>query len=139
MQALTSAVTLTYRFHLVDSGVISVRNKNHKMEILFLYFDVLYFLCLVTRLECFHAYIRAARPRGASPLDRRARGRYVPQGDDVTGELEENLESLTLDILNASIDDLPLRYQRPTVRVPGHFRRLLCQVSREVMCYHENH
>ena len=43
MRALTSVVTLTYRSHMVDSGVISVRNKNPKMEIVFLHFDVLYF------------------------------------------------------------------------------------------------
>ena len=109
------------------------------MEIVFLYFYVLYFLCLVTRLECFHANVGAVRPGGASPLDRRAKTRFVPQGDDVTGELEDNLERLTLDILDAPIDDLPLRYQRPTIGVPGHFRRLLCRVSRVVMCYHEHH
>ena len=39
-----------------------------------------------------HAYVGAAIPRGASPLDRRAGARFVPQGDDITGELEENLE-----------------------------------------------
>ena len=94
-----------------------------------MFFDVLYFLCLVTRLECFHADVRAARPGGASPLDRRAGACFVPQGDDVTGELEENLERLTLDILDASIDDLLLRYQRPTAGVPGHFKRLLCRVA----------
>ena len=52
-------------------------------------------------------------------MDRRVGARFVPQGDDIIGELEENLERLTLDILDASIDDLPLRYQRPTVGVPG--------------------
>ena len=36
------------------------KKKNPKMEIVFLYFDVLYFLCLGTRLECFHADIGAA-------------------------------------------------------------------------------
>ena len=110
MQALTLVVTLTYHSHLEDSGVISVRNKNPKMAIVFLCFYVLYFLCLVTRLECFHADIRAARPGEASPLDRRSEAHFVPQGDDVTGELEENLERLTRDILDASINDLPLRY-----------------------------
>ena len=42
----------------------------------------------------------------------------------MTRELEENLERLTLDILDASINNLPLRYQRPTAGVPGHFSRL---------------
>ena len=72
-------------------------------------------------------------------MDRRARSRFVPQGDDLTGELEENLERLTLDIPYASIDDLPLRYQRPTTGVPGQFSRLLRRVVQAVMCYHEHH
>ena len=72
-------------------------------------------------------------------MDRRARAHFVPQGDDVTGELDENLERLTLDILDASIDDLPLRYHRPTAGVPGYFGRLLHRVARVVMCYHEHH
>ena len=72
-------------------------------------------------------------------MDRRVGARFVPQGDDITGELEENLERFTLDIPDASIDDLPLRYQRPTVGVLGRFSRLLCRVAREVMCYHEHH
>ena len=72
-------------------------------------------------------------------MDRRAKARFVPQGDDVTRELEENLERLTLDIPDASIDDLPLRYQRPTMGVLGRFSRLLRRVSQAVMCYHEHH
>ena len=34
----------------------------------------------------------------------------MPQGDDITRELEENLERLTLDIPDVDIDDLPTRY-----------------------------
>ena len=55
-----------------------VRNKNHKMEIVFLCFDILYFLCLVTRLECFHTNVGATQPGGASPLDRRVGARFAP-------------------------------------------------------------
>ena len=104
-----------------------------------MFFNVLYFLCQVMRHEYFHADVGATRPGGASPLDRRAGARFVPQGDDVTRELEENLERLTLDIPDTSIDDLPLRYQRPTVGVLGRFSRLLCRVAWAVMCYHEHH
>ena len=43
----------------------------------------------------------------------------MPQGDDITKELEENLERLTLDILDANIDDLLTRYQRSTEGVPS--------------------
>ena len=57
-----------------------------------------------------HVDVVAVRPRGASPLDRRAGARFVPWGDDITSELEEKLERLTLDIPNADIDDLPMRY-----------------------------
>ena len=52
-------------------------------------------------------------------MDRRERARFVPQGDDITEELEENLERLTLDIPDANIDDLPMRYQRSIVGLPG--------------------
>ena len=63
------------------------------------------------RLVCSHVDVGAVRPGGASPLDRWVGACFVPQGDDITGELEENLERLTLDIPNASIYDLPMRYQ----------------------------
>ena len=72
-------------------------------------------------------------------MDRQVGARFIPQGDDVIGELEEKLERLTLDIPNASIDDLLLRYQRPTTGVPSLFSRLLHRVAQAVMCYHENH
>ena len=57
-----------------------------------------------------HVYVGATRPRGAYPLDRKAGAHFVPQGDDITGELEENLERLTLDIPDAFINDIPMRY-----------------------------
>ena len=93
----------------------------------------------MTRPVRLHADVGVARPGGESPLDRRAGAPFVPQGDDITGELEENLERLTLDILYADIDDLPTRYQRSTVGVLGRFSRLLCRVAQAVMCYHEHH
>ena len=93
----------------------------------------------MTRPIFLHAYVGVARPRGASPLEMQVRAHFMPQGGDITGELEENLERLTLDILDADIDDLPTRYQRSTVGVPGRFSRLLCRVARVVMCYHEHH
>ena len=106
---------------------------------MFLYFNVFYFLCIVTRPENFHADVGVARPRGSSPLDRRAGARFVQRGDDPIGELEENLERLTLDIPDASIDDLLMRYQRHTTGVPGHFSCLLRRVVQAIICYHEHH
>ena len=86
-----------------------------------------------------HADIGAARLGGASPLDRRAGACFVPRGDDITGELEENLERLTLDIPDVDIDEIPMRYHRSIVGVPDRFSRMLRRVAREVMCYHEHH
>ena len=83
----------------------------------------------MTRPVYSHADVGVARPGGASLLDRRARACSVPQGDDITRELEENLERLTLDISDADIDDLPMRYQRSIAGVPGRFSRLLRRVS----------
>ena len=62
-------------------------------------------------------------------MDRRVGARFVPRGDDITGELEEILERLTLDILDANIDDLSMRYQRSTAGVPGRFSRLLLRLA----------
>ena len=93
----------------------------------------------MTRPVYSHADFGAAQPRGASPLDRQAGAHFVPQGDDITEELEENLERLTLDILDADNDDILMRYQRSTVGVPGRFNRLLRRVAQAVMCYHEHH
>ena len=86
-----------------------------------------------------HADVGVARPGGESPLDKEAGTHFVSQGDDITGELEENLERLTLDIPDADIDDLPTRYQRSTMGVPGRFSKLLRRVARVVMSYHEHH
>ena len=93
----------------------------------------------MTRPVYSHAYVREAQPGEASPLDRRAGARFVPWSDNITGEMEENLERLTLDIPDADIDDLPMRYQRSTAGVPGRFSRMLHRVARAVMCYHEHH
>ena len=40
-------------------------------------------------------------------------------------EIEENLQRLTMGILEISIDGLPRRYQRHTIGVFGHFRMLI--------------
>ena len=54
-------------------------------------------------------------------MDRRVGAQFVHRGDDHLTELEDNLDQLTLDIPNAAIDDIPMRYQRHTIGVPGHF------------------
>ena len=53
-----------------------------------------------------HADVGDAQPGGSSPMDRRAGAHSVHRGDDEITELEENLDQLTLDILDSNIDDL---------------------------------
>ena len=50
----------------------------------------------MTRPVCLHVDVGAVRPGGASPLDRQARVRFVPQGDEITGELEDNIEGIVM-------------------------------------------
>jgi len=54
-------------------------------------------------------------------------------------ELENHLERLTTDILETSIDDIPLRLQRYVIGVLGPFRSFLCRVARVVVSYHDHH
>lgn len=52
----------------------------------------------------------------------------IVQNTDATKtltDIENNLDRLTLDIPDATIDDLPLHYQRHTVGVPGPISCLL--------------
>ena len=86
-----------------------------------------------------HANVGDARPGGSSRMDRREGALFVHRGDDELTKLEENLDILTLDIPDASIDDLPRRFQRHTAGVLGCFSCLLRRVARAIMCYHEHH
>ena len=61
------------------------------------------------------------------------------EADEDIGEIDENLQRLTVGIPNVSIDDLSMRYQRHTTGVSSRFSRLLHRVSQVIMCYHEHH
>jgi hypothetical protein len=80
------------------------------------------------------------RPPGSSPIQRRG------ERDDVAGvvvadyeTIEKNLEGLTMNIPDASIDDIPRHYQCHTVGVSASIGRLLRRVARAVACYSEQH
>ena len=72
-------------------------------------------------------------------MDRQVGACVFHRGDDELMDLEENLDRLTLDILDVAIDDLPRRFQRHTAVVSGRFSFLLCRVARAIMCYPEHH
>jgi hypothetical protein len=54
-------------------------------------------------------------------------------------EIEHNLEGLTIDIPDITVDDLPRHYQRHNVGVSSSIGRLLRRVEQESVCYHEQH
>ena len=53
--------------------------------------------------------------------------------------MEQNLEGLTADILDMTLEGVPRCDQRHTVGVSTTMGRLLRRVAREVVCYHERH
>ena len=65
----------------------------------------------------------------------------VPQDEatETFAELEQDLERLTTDIPETTIDDIPIRLQRYVVAVPGPFRRFLCRVAHAVVSYRQHH
>ena len=64
---------------------------------------------------------------------------HYSKEDDEIGDIEENLQCLTVGIPDVSTNDLPRRYQHHTTGVSGRFARLLTRVAQEFMCYHEHH
>jgi hypothetical protein len=80
------------------------------------------------------------RPPGTSPIQRR--GEAVEVAGLVVADyeaIEQNLEGLTTDVPDISIDEIPRHYQHHTMGVSSSLSRLLRRVARAVMCYHEQH
>ena len=62
------------------------------------------------------------------------------EGVDLIVEVEHNLEALTKGIPEyASIDKVPLQYQRHTIRVSARLHGLLNRVIKDILCNHEQH
>jgi hypothetical protein len=53
--------------------------------------------------------------------------------------VEQNLEGLTTNIPDMTLEEVPRRDQRHTVGVSAAMGRLLRRVAREVVCYRERH
>jgi hypothetical protein len=80
------------------------------------------------------------RPPGSSPIQRRGeRGVVAGVGCCRSRGHRKNLEGLTMNVPDATIDDIPRHYQRHTVGVSASIGRLLRRVAREVTCYSEQH
>ena len=83
------------------------------------------------------------RPANLRAFERRHPVAPLPAPQDASAEtlaeLEHDLERLTADIPETSLDDVPIRLQRYVVGVPGPFRRFLCRVARAVVSYRDHH
>jgi hypothetical protein len=80
------------------------------------------------------------RPPDTSPIQRRGEvAAIVPQYAKDYQVVEQNLEGLTTDIPDMTLEEIPRRDQRHTVGVSAAMGRLLRTVAREVVCYHERH
>ena len=53
--------------------------------------------------------------------------------------IKQNLEGLTANVSDVSIDEIPRHYQCHTVGISSSLSWLLCRVAWEVMCYREQH
>jgi hypothetical protein len=54
-------------------------------------------------------------------------------------EIEKNLEGLTMNILDITVDELPRRYQCHTIDISTSIGRMLRRVALVVVCYSEQH
>jgi hypothetical protein len=79
------------------------------------------------------------RPPGTSPIQRRGEVAAAPQYAEDYQVVEQNLEGLTADIPDMTLEEVPRRDQRHTVGVSAAMSRLLRRVARAVVCYRERH
>jgi hypothetical protein len=80
------------------------------------------------------------RPPGTSPIQRRGEvAATAPQYVEDYQVVEQNLEGLTADIPDMTLEEVPRRDQRHTVGVSAAMGRLLRRVARAVVCYRERH
>ena len=64
---------------------------------------------------------------------------YHSEADEELGDLEENLQRLTVGIPNMTNNEVPRNYQCHTAGVFGRFSRLLRRVAQAIACYHKHH
>ena len=60
---------------------------------------------------------------------------YHSKAEEELGDLEENLQHLTMGIPNVAIDRVPGHYQHHTIGVFERFSRLVLRVAQAIACY----
>ena len=64
---------------------------------------------------------------------------YLFEAEEELGDMEENIQHLTVGIPDVATDKVPRRYQRHTVGVSEWFSRILHRVSQAIACYDIQH
>ena len=109
----------------------------------YVFFCFLYIVSKLTAKFFQNADVGPRRPANLRAFERRVPVAPAPAPQDAAAEtlaeLEQDLERLTVGILETTIDVIPIRLQRYVVAVPGPFRRFLCRVARAVVSYREHH
>jgi len=120
-----------------------IQVKSFSTFISFNYFFVLFLNRPKLIIKVSNVDVGPRRLAALRPYERRHPAVAVPppwdESTETLAKLENHLESLTTDIRETSIDDIPLRLQRYVIGVPGPFRRFLCRVARAVVSYHDHH
>jgi hypothetical protein len=87
-----------------------------------------------------NADVRTYRSPSSSPIKRRGERGVVAGVVAVDfNTIEHNLEGLIMNILDASIEDIPRHYQRHIVGMFASIGRLLHRVARTIACDSEQH
>ena len=91
-----------------------------------------------------NADVGPQRPANLRPFERRHPVAPLPAPQDAEAaemltELEHDLQRLTADVPETTIDDIPIRLQRYVVAVPRPIRRYLLKVARAMVSYREHH
>jgi hypothetical protein len=79
------------------------------------------------------------RPPGTSPIQRQGEVVVTPQYVEDYQVVEHNLEGLTAEISDMTLEEVPRCDQLHTVGVSASMSRLLRRVARAVVCYRERH
>ena len=132
----------TWFFHRENSGTTEVFHFSQVFK-LYIFFVFIYISPQTDSTNFQNADVGPRRPTNLRAFERRvpAIPATAPQdaAAETLAELEQDLERLTADIPETTIDDIPIRLQCYVVVVPGPFRRFLCRVARAVVSYREHH
>lgn len=133
----------TWFFHRERNGMTEVLYLSLAFQVI-IFFLFLYISPHTDSRIVQYADVGPRRPANLRAFERRYPAAQPPPAPqdaaaEMLIELEHDLERLTADIPETTLDDIPIRLQRHVVAVPGQIRRFLCKVARAVVSYRDHH